>query len=237
MALFASIYGWWVFVLAAAHWTVMTAWLIWQHKSYHKSNYDEIPLHAVIGVIHIFCFFNTKQGPTRYRAVIFYILIFIENTVMFGLWYREQDSRDKMYGLPALVFVWGGFFVGIFFMLLYYHGCHPKGKIQICLCGDTASKGTTPQSNKSNATDMTVVTGEQIGGEDEVDGGIKEVDGINMTNVANVQCTDNAVDTTSSTRAMSESDRYRYLFSYTWRRRIHPKVLLTERSINYVDAK
>eukprot|EP00057_Strongylocentrotus_purpuratus_P011770 XP_011666244.1 PREDICTED: XK-related protein 4-like [Strongylocentrotus purpuratus] len=217
MALFASIYGWWVFVLAAAHWAVMTAWLIWQRTSYHTSKYDEIPFDAVIGIIHIFCFFNMKEGPTRCRAVIFYILIFIENTVMFGLWYREQDSREKMYGLPALVFVWGGFFVGIFFMSFYYRFYHPNGKIQICLC-----------------------KGEQRGGEDEVDGGNEEDDGVNMTNVtnrANEQCADNAMDATSSTRTMSESDRYRYLFSYKWRRRIHPKVLLTERSINYVDAK
>ncbi|XP_041484934.1 XK-related protein 4-like [Lytechinus variegatus] len=213
MALFGSIYEWWVFVLAAAHWAVMTAWLIWQDTSFHESKYDEIPFDAVIGIVHIFCFFNMKEGPTRYRAIIFYVIVFIENTVMFGFWYAETDSQEERYGLPALVFVWGGFFVGIFFMLLYYYCFHPE-KIHICLCKGTSAY--VPNAQRGEVSDADV----QRGAGDETDGSIV-VDGIH---IANPHSLSNVGRTVTSTETLSGDDRYRYLFSYRWRRRIHPKI-------------
>ncbi|XP_054772465.2 XK-related protein 6-like [Lytechinus pictus] len=212
MALFGSIYEWWVFVLAAAHWAVMTAWLVWQDTSFHESKCDEIPFDAIIGIVHIFCFFNMKGGPTRYRAIIFYVIVFIENTVMFGFWYAETDSQEERYGLPALVFVWGGFFVGIFLMLLYYYCFHPE-KIPICLCKGTSAYVPNAQSGEVRGPDV------QRGAGDETDGSI-EVDGVH---IANAHSLSNVGGTVTSTET-SGDDRYRYLFSYKWRRRIHPKI-------------
>ncbi|XP_041484932.1 XK-related protein 6-like [Lytechinus variegatus] len=133
MALFASIYEWRLFVVVAVHWIGMTAWLIWQKTEFHDATWDEIPFDAVVGIIHIFCFFNMKEGHTRYRALAFYGVIFIENTILLVLWYQKQESREKIYAIPALGFVWGGFFVGLLFMALYYTSCHPTDDILCCI--------------------------------------------------------------------------------------------------------
>ncbi|XP_054771951.2 XK-related protein 4-like [Lytechinus pictus] len=133
MALFACIYEWWLLIVAGAHWFVMTAWLIWQKTEFHNAMRDEIPFDAVVGIIHIFCFFNMKDGHTRYRALAFYAVIFIENTILLVLWYQKQESREKIYAIPAFGFVWGGFFVGLLFMALYYTSCHPTDDILCCI--------------------------------------------------------------------------------------------------------
>ena len=129
MALFAAIYEWLIFVVGGVHWSIMTAWLISQKTEFTGSNKcEEGILMTIVGFIHIFCFFNMKEGHTRFRAMFFYVITFTENTIMFALWYVELESRRQMYGLPALIFVWGGFFLGIFIMLLYYQYCHPNKK-------------------------------------------------------------------------------------------------------------
>ncbi|XP_071486695.1 XK-related protein 6-like [Diadema antillarum] len=151
MALFAAIYEWWVFVVAGAHWLVITVWLVWQETTFCDTKFEEVLFDCVMGFIHIFCFFNVKEGATRYRALLFYTVIFVENTVMFGLWYSYQDSREQMYGLPALVFVWGGFFLGIFLMAFYYRFCHPNGQLPYCIsptCG-----GESPDTEPSDEID------------------------------------------------------------------------------------
>ncbi|XP_072170268.1 XK-related protein 6-like [Diadema setosum] len=152
MALFAAIYEWWIFVVAGVHWVVITVWLVWQKTAFCDTKFEEVLFDCVMGFIHIFCFFNVKEGATRYRALLFYTVIFVENTVMFGLWYSYQDSREQMYGLPALVFVWGGFFLGIFLMAFYYRFCHPNGQLPYCIlptCG-----GESPDAEPSEETDV-----------------------------------------------------------------------------------
>ncbi|XP_071481017.1 XK-related protein 4-like [Diadema antillarum] len=163
MALFAAIYEWWIFVVAGVHWLVITVWLVWQKTSFCDTKFEEVLFDCVMGFIHIFCFFNVKEGTTRYRALLFYAIIFVENTVMFGLWYSYQESQEQIYGLPALVFVWGGFCVGIFLMVLYYRFCHPKGQLPYCIsptCGGespdtvTSDKGDYTHALRAGANDQ-----------------------------------------------------------------------------------
>ena len=133
LALFAAYFQWWVFVAAGSHWLIMTLWLVFQKTQFCSTLCEEVFFDAVIGIVHIFSFFNMKPSRTRYRALGYYTLVFIENTVMFALWYR-MTGKETMYGLPALVFVWGGFFLGIVILLMYYQCCHPNGPIPLCYC-------------------------------------------------------------------------------------------------------
>lgn len=135
--------------MAGGHWVVMTAWLKWQKTQFHDAMYDEIPFIAVIGIIHIFCFFNMKDGHTRYRALAFYSVIFIENTIMLTLWYGEQESKEEIYAIPALGFVWGGFFVGILVMILYYISCHPTDDIPFCIPTPWSKEADSGESTES----------------------------------------------------------------------------------------
>ncbi|XP_063968751.1 XK-related protein 6-like [Lytechinus pictus] len=233
LALFASIYEWWVFVVVGAHWVMMTLWLVWQQTDFCDTKFEEVLFDAVMGIIHIFCFFNMKEGRTRYRALVFYTIIFIENTIMFGLWYHRQESREKMYGLPALIFVWGGFFIGAFLMAFYYRFCHPTGKLPFCLCGvhdDTEDQQSQKETVTNHAVALRSLSHQSNGGVaggDEVDGGGNEVDGC-----AYAKDLDGKLN-----RKMSERDRYyANLFSYKWRRHIHPELLPNNRLQKYVDG-
>ncbi|XP_072027545.1 uncharacterized protein [Amphiura filiformis] len=133
LALFAAYFQWWVFVAAGSHWLLMTLWLICQKTQFCSTRCEEVMFDAVIGVVYIFSFFNMKPNRTRYRALGYYSLVFVENTVMFALWYKTI-GKDTMYGLPALVLVWGGFFLGITVLLLYYRCCHPEAPLPLCDC-------------------------------------------------------------------------------------------------------
>ncbi|XP_033100721.1 XK-related protein 6-like [Anneissia japonica] len=131
LALFASEYGWGVFIVVGVHWVYMTVWLVHQKTDFCPTRFEEILFDIVIGIIYMFSYFNMKEGQTRYRMLSFYIIMFIENSVMFALWYY-YGGRKLMYGLPALVFVWGGFFFGIIVMLFYYRCLHPSDNIRMC---------------------------------------------------------------------------------------------------------
>ncbi len=131
LALFASQYQWRVFAIVGGHWLLMTTWLVWQDTDFCTTRVEEVLFDCVMGAIHVFCFFNLKEGRTRYRALIFYSLMFVENTVLLAMWYLE-GGRETMYAIPAAVFVWGGFFLGIFFMMIYYRFLHPNGGIRLC---------------------------------------------------------------------------------------------------------
>ncbi|XP_038057396.1 XK-related protein 4-like isoform X2 [Patiria miniata] len=130
LALFAAFSKWIFIALVSIHYVFMTLWLVYQDTDFCTTRLEEVLFDAVIGVIHIFCFFNMKEGRTRYRALFFYAIVLIENTIMFALWYHH-GGRDEVYGKPALSFVWGGFFLGLFIMLFYYRCLHPNGNIRL----------------------------------------------------------------------------------------------------------
>ncbi|XP_077991539.1 XK-related protein 6-like [Glandiceps talaboti] len=131
LALFASIFLWAVFIIVIVHWLGMTLWLVVQKTEFCGTGVEEILFDGVIGIVYIFCFFNMKEGRTRYRMATFYCIIFVENSFLIGLWYWQKEE-DYVYTIPALFFVWGGFVIGIFCMILYYLCCHPTGNIQCC---------------------------------------------------------------------------------------------------------
>lgn len=160
LALFASQYKWRVFAVIGGHWLLMTVWLVWQDTDFCTTRVEEVLFDCVMGAIHIFCFFNLKEGRTRYRALIFYVIMFAENTVLVAMWYIAS-GRDKTYGIPAVCFVWGGFFIGIFIMLLYYRFLHPNGGIKLCKREDEDQVDTTavPQTTQPNGQAHDMVDG------------------------------------------------------------------------------
>ncbi|XP_070555145.1 XK-related protein 6-like [Ptychodera flava] len=131
LALFASVYLWAVFVIVFVHWLGMTMWLIVQKTDFCPTGAEEIIFDGVIGIVYIFCFFNMKEGKTRYRSTIYYSITFFENVALIGLWYWRREE-DYVYTYAAIAFVIGGFFLGMIFMAIYYLCLHPTGNIQCC---------------------------------------------------------------------------------------------------------
>lgn len=135
MVLFASYFKQWLFVAVGAHWIIMTMWLICQRTRFctdedgSEHPYREKLFSAVIGFIYIFCFFNTREGMTRKRVVLFYSIILVENSLFVSLWYPHRTFRGIM-AVTALGVVWGGLVFGIVCMLLYYRFYHPSLPVQ-----------------------------------------------------------------------------------------------------------
>ena len=139
MVLFASYFQQWLFVAVGAHWIIMTMWLICQRTRFcTDDDGKEHPCReklfcGVIGFMYIFCFFNTREGMTRKRIVLFYSVILVENSLLVSMWYPHRTFQGIM-AFVALGMVWGGMALGVLCMVLYYRFYHPSLLVQgICL--------------------------------------------------------------------------------------------------------
>ncbi|EDO37802.1 predicted protein, partial [Nematostella vectensis] len=129
LVLFASYFQHWMFVAAAAHWFLMALWLSCQRTQFcidetgKEHPCREKLFNAMIAFIYIFCFFNTKEGMTRKRVVLFYSVMLVENSLLISMWYPQRTISTKLTYI-ALSIVWGGFVLGVIFMILYYRFYH-----------------------------------------------------------------------------------------------------------------
>ena len=114
----------------------MTAWVIWQNTDFCTNRWEERLYNAVVGVIYCFCFFNLKEGRSRYRMAIFYTVMFVENITFVGAYYWSNHHQPCVpvtwFSLGAMVIVLGGTAVGLCSMVLYYRFYHPAGPILPC---------------------------------------------------------------------------------------------------------
>ena len=76
------------------HWLVMTGWVIWQNTDFCSTLWEERLYNAVVGVIYCFCFFNLKEGRSRFRAAIFYSAIIDENFAFVAVFYFASDLNQ-----------------------------------------------------------------------------------------------------------------------------------------------
>lgn len=49
----------------------------------------ELLYNGVMGVVHIFCYINLKDTPSRKRMIFFYTISLAENTTMIAIWFVE----------------------------------------------------------------------------------------------------------------------------------------------------
>lgn len=139
-ALFASVHGVYVFVIVGVHYFATLYWMYKQHAHVFVNKHTDYlnPKTHICGncgiefVIAAFnTFFHFKIKEPKYGSwetlVPFYMLTFIENTIMVLLWFVGRDfSVAIWYEYPALGAVFGSFFLGLLFMMIYYTGCQPQ---------------------------------------------------------------------------------------------------------------
>uniref|UniRef100_A0A8C5WR51 XK-related protein n=1 Tax=Laticauda laticaudata TaxID=8630 RepID=A0A8C5WR51_LATLA len=130
-ALFASVFQLYFGIFIVTHWCIMTFWIIQGETDFCMSKWEEIIYNMVVGIIYIFCWFNVKEGRSRCRMSIYYIITLLENAALTGLWYwfREQYLISEFYALIIVCVVASSFALGVFFMFIYYCLLHPSGTI------------------------------------------------------------------------------------------------------------
>lgn len=127
LALFASKFTYFVLVAAAIHWIIMTLWLLCQKTSFYgEKRRDEVIFNIILGYAMIFCFLNARDGHTRYRAIVYYILFYAENIFMLGMWLHFGSEKEDWLYFTAIGAVAGGCVLHIVIQLIYYKTCHPK---------------------------------------------------------------------------------------------------------------
>ncbi|TRY61950.1 hypothetical protein TCAL_08880 [Tigriopus californicus] len=126
----------WSLVVLFVHWLMMTIWVILQDTDFCTNVWEERLYNAIVGVIYCFCFFNLKEGQSRFRATAFYLVIVVENYVFVATFCYMSDFEThplrEGYCIGALVIVSIGTLVGLIAMLLYYRYFHPVGPIRPC---------------------------------------------------------------------------------------------------------
>ncbi|XP_036712694.1 XK-related protein 6 [Balaenoptera ricei] len=137
-ALFASIFQLYFGIFVVVHWCAMAFWIIHGGTDFCMSKWEEILFNMVVGIVYIFCWFNVKEGRTRYRMFAYYTIVLTENAALTFLWYfyRDPETTDS-FAVPALCCVFISFVAGIAVMLLYYGVLHPTGpraKILVSSC-------------------------------------------------------------------------------------------------------
>nr|XP_020663518.1 XK-related protein 7 [Pogona vitticeps] len=141
-ALFASVFQLYFGIFIVTHWCIMTFWIIQGETDFCMSKWEEIIYNMVVGIIYIFCWFNVKEGRSRCRMSIYYVITLSENAALTGLWYfyRKGSVISESNALIIVCVVTSSFALGVFFMLIYYCLLHPSGTIfgprrTGCLCG------------------------------------------------------------------------------------------------------
>ncbi|XP_060707550.1 XK-related protein 6-like isoform X1 [Hemiscyllium ocellatum] len=175
-ALFASIFQLYFGIFVVVHWCAMAFWIIHGGTDFCMSKWEEILFNMVIGIVYIFCWFNVKEGRTRYRMFAYYTVILTENAALTFLWYLYRDpTTTDFYAITALCTVFISFVAGAAFMFLYYGLLHPMGprtRILTSSCcaellwgiplpPELEAMASTPAAPRGSQTTPTRVAGDQ----------------------------------------------------------------------------
>lgn len=146
MALFASQFKAELFLFIGFHYLVMLLWLIMMGTDFCGSAdsqtypVGEFVYKVVVAWVYVFDFFPVKEGPTRIKSGAYYILCFVETSVLITVWYIEVHKRvednlssawylQEWFQITTLTLIPCFFFLGMVFCAVYYLKLHPRGKM------------------------------------------------------------------------------------------------------------
>ncbi|XP_066254963.1 XK-related protein 4-like [Euwallacea similis] len=127
----ASVYPVHTILVLVFHWFVMTIWLSATSSENnfcdHNKMYDFL-FYSIFGAVYIFTQVVLVDGPTFLKYLIFYGILFGENTLanVVWIWNADETLQKTHYYKPIIYLNIIPFVVGIIFMLLYYKVFHPS---------------------------------------------------------------------------------------------------------------
>ncbi|XP_038111452.1 uncharacterized protein LOC6034256 [Culex quinquefasciatus] len=164
LTVYASVYSHWVFLVIILHWFSMFLWLISPKNVFHGeriSRLKKATLGGLIAFVYIFAYINLQEVRHRQKMLTFYIVMFMENCLLVGLWMVGiwPNRPEGWYTIPISVLC--SFAIGLFFMVVYYRYFHVRrlgyeagGRApcengtakctrcaEVCRCRDTSERG------------------------------------------------------------------------------------------------
>lgn len=81
----------------------------------------------IVAAFNLFFHFKIKEGSSVQTLVPFYVITFVENTLMILLWYYSRDFEIQLwYSTLAPVTVFVTFFIGLGLVVVYYYKYQPS---------------------------------------------------------------------------------------------------------------
>uniref|UniRef100_H3AM43 XK-related protein n=1 Tax=Latimeria chalumnae TaxID=7897 RepID=H3AM43_LATCH len=162
LVLFARVFHFWVFAVAAVHWVMMSFWMVALQSDIFSGQGTWRLFNCAVGAVYVFCFVNVKDGPSRYRLVTFYTIMVLENATLLLLVsdFLQEASWDSV---KMVVAVLSGFLIGCVWLITYYSFLHPKSmeisqSFRKASCGAWSRSKTTEHSLLRLASTSKMVT-------------------------------------------------------------------------------
>lgn len=128
LTVYATLYNYWVFLVIGLHWISMFLWLMSPKNVFHGERISctkRAFFSMLIAYVYVFCYVNLQEINSCQKMAAFFTTMFLENTLLIAVWLGQSDP-SIWYHYPVIVVVFGSFFTGIFFMILYYRFFHFK---------------------------------------------------------------------------------------------------------------
>lgn len=133
---YASLYGGqWLLIVLALHWLSMLMWLLLTpdglfHGNERLSFTRKTFLASLLAFVYVFAYVNLHETNHRQKMLIFYSVMFMENSLLIGIWAVGNQHYAGFTNQPqpvVLVLILNAlFFGGLCFMALYYRFFHVR---------------------------------------------------------------------------------------------------------------
>lgn len=133
LVLFTLAHGPYIGIVVGVHWIGAVVWTLAERTNFcgdlsttppRKRYHFEIPFVLVVSFIFTFIFFNSRDGSTLARIIIYHLLTSVETLVISALFYASFP--DLSYSPWAFAITMGLYLLGMAFMFLYYAAWHPN---------------------------------------------------------------------------------------------------------------
>lgn len=126
LTVYATLYHYWVFLVIILHWLTMFLWLISPKNVFHGeaiSLKKKTMYSMLIAFVYIFCYINLQEINARQKMLAFYVTMFLENSLLMAV-FLFLRGKSEWFLSTSVIVAWGGFLLGIIFMVLYYKFFH-----------------------------------------------------------------------------------------------------------------
>ena len=131
LCVFLTVFTTEFFILLGCHYALMLAWILAMRSNFCGSTdgvrrpVSEFIFNIVMAAVFIFDIVNLKDGPSRVKNTVYYMIVSVENSLLMYFWWTADL---KLIGLDSLV-VLGIFPVlqisAFIFLFIYYKKFHP----------------------------------------------------------------------------------------------------------------
>ena len=131
LCVFLTVFTWQFFLFLSLHYSLMLVWILAMRSNFCGSidgvrrPVSEFVFNIVMAAVFIFDIVNIKEGPSRLKNTVYYILVSVENSLLMYFWW---SGNFTLIGVDKIVII--GIFpilqiTAFIFLYIYYKKFHP----------------------------------------------------------------------------------------------------------------